>query len=102
MKETELRNHAECSLCSKKIGESSLPLFLTVTVKRYGLKPDALQRQQGLAMMLGGSALIANAMGMDEDLAEVIDTNTLTICHDCSMDPDSLLMPVLYGEDKQT
>lgn len=66
MKEQELRAHATCSLCRQKIGASGLPLFYRLTVERFGVKLDAVRRQAGLEMMLGGAVRIAQAMGIDE------------------------------------
>ena len=43
MKEAELRDHATCLLCRKKIGTSGLPLFWLVTSERYGLEDMARQ-----------------------------------------------------------
>ena len=86
MKEQELREHATCSICNRKIGHTGLPLFWTVEIKRYGIKMGAVQRQQGLAMMLGGNAAIAAVMGPDEDMAECIATATLTMCERCAVE----------------
>lgn len=47
MKERELRAHAVCSLCRKKIGDSGMPLFYRLTVERFGVKVDAARRQAG-------------------------------------------------------
>lgn len=84
MKEKELRKVAICGLCNKKIGESGLPLFMRVTVKRYGLKAQALSRQTGLEMMRGAAAGLAQVLGPDEDMAEIITENTITVCATCS------------------
>ena len=82
MKEKELREHQECNLCKQKIGKAGLPIFYTATIKTYGLKMDALQRQQGLGMMIGGT--LAMHMGTNEDLAEQVgDSAEITICADC-------------------
>jgi len=86
MKERELRQHATCSLCEEKIGHTGLPLFWRVKIERFGIDMRAVQRQTGLAMMLGGNAAIAAAMGPDEDLAAVIDEVTLTVCETCAVD----------------
>lgn len=84
MKEKELREHQECNLCNQKIGHTGVPLFYTATIKTYGLKMDALQRQQGLAMMLGGHGELAMVMGANEDVAEQVgDSIKLTICATC-------------------
>lgn len=86
MKEAELRKHTTCALCGNKVMASGLPLFWRVTVERFGIDMHALQRQQGLTMMLGGNAAIAAAMGPDEELAVPIgDTATLTVCETCGM-----------------
>ena len=86
MKEQELRAAAECALCDQKIGNSRVPLFYRVTVERYGVNLAAVQRQQGLGMMLGSPAL-AMVMGADEDLAtRVMEPVTVTVCEACSTD----------------
>jgi len=84
MKEKELRKHATCSLCGKKIGRTGLPMFWTVTAKRWDLDMDAIRRQQGLAMMLGHAGL-AQAMGPDEDMAKMIYKAEITVCEDCAI-----------------
>lgn len=85
MKEHELRAHATCSLCRKKIGATGIPLFYRVTVERFGVKLDAVRRQAGLEMMLGGHVRIAQAMGPDEDMATpVMEKLVLVVCESCS------------------
>lgn len=84
MKEKELRESSTCGICNKKIGASGVPLFYRVRIQRYGLKFDALNRQQGLAMMLGGNGFLAGMMGPDEDMAEKISDIEVTVCEDCS------------------
>lgn len=84
MKERELRKHAICSLCDKKIGHTGVPLFWRVTVERFGIDLQAVQRQQGLGLMLGG--LLAQAMGPDEELASpVMEPTVLTVCEACAV-----------------
>ena len=83
MKEKELRKHAKCSECGKGIGHTGIPLFWTVKAVRWGLKADALRRQQGLTMMMGNAALAA-AMGPDEDLAEKVTSHDITLCEECA------------------
>lgn len=88
MKESELRKHAVCSLCNQKIGHTGLPMFWRVKIERFALNAEALKRQQGLAMMLGGNAAIAGAMGPDEDMATLFDEVTLTVCETCAIEKD--------------
>lgn len=86
MKEQELRKHAICSLCGKKIGESKLPLFWRVTVERFGIDMRVVDRQQGLTMMLGGHAGLAQIMGPDEEMANPLMGHpvVLIICGNCA------------------
>jgi len=85
MRESELRKHAECSCCKRKIGHTGLPMFWTASIKHHGLKIDALQRQMGLTMMLGGSAVLAGAMGPDEDMTQELESKDVTLCEECAM-----------------
>ena len=85
MREAELREVCTCAHCGKKIGETGLPLFYRVTIERHGIDLKAVQRQQGLTMMLGGNAAIAQAMGADEHLTiRLVDPFTVTVCEPCS------------------
>ena len=85
MKEKELRQYATCSMCGKKIGESGMPMFWRIVVERHGIKLDAVSRQQGLTMMLGGHATIAMAMGADEEMTmPLIENHVLSICETCA------------------
>lgn len=85
MKERELRAHAICSLCRKKILEGGLPLFYRLTIERFGVKFDAIRRQAGLEMMLDNHVAIAQAMGPDEDMTmSMMEKLTLVVCETCS------------------
>ncbi len=88
MKEMELRKHAVCSICGKKIGHTGLPLFWVVEFKRYGINLDALKKQDGLTAMLAGHAALANLMGPDEPMAECIAEAKLTFCEKCAADEE--------------
>lgn len=83
MRETELRESATCALCGRLIGASGLPLFWRVRIERYGLDLAAVQRQTGLALLLGNSAL-ALAMGPDEEMTTpLMEPVMLTVCESC-------------------
>ena len=94
MKEDELRQNATCNLCNRPIGKSGIPLFYRVTVERYALKVDALQRQQGMAMMMG-NAEIAKVMGPNEDLAQLFSKGSITVCEDCSTEMNHCVAELL-------
>ena len=81
MKEDELRKYALCGLCQQKIGQASFPTFYRVTLERFMLVPDAITRQTGLAMMLGGSARLASVMGANEDMAKpIMERESFAVC----------------------
>lgn len=84
MKEDELRKVAECAICKKPFGHTGIPLFYRVCVRHIGIKMDSVRRQDGLAMMIGNSALAA-VMGENEELTETITENEITICHHCAL-----------------
>lgn len=88
MKELELRQRATCAVCQSGIGATGLPLFWVLTIERFGLDMQAIQRQQGLTMMLGGHAGIASVMGPDEDMAKpMMEPVKVSICESCAMRP---------------
>ena len=84
MKEQELRQHANCSRCKKKIGHTGLPMFWTVDISRHGIKGDAVRRQDGLGAFLG-NPYRAKVMGLDEDMTQTLIEKHLTLCENCVM-----------------
>lgn len=86
MKESELRQHVTCTLCSRPIGHTGLPLFWRVTVERFGIDARAVRRLQGLGDLLGSHAL-ASVMGPDEELAKpVMEPVKATVCEACALE----------------
>lgn len=83
MKESEIRQHAQCSLCGRKIGQGGIH-FYTVRVEQYVVDPAAAWRQTGLAMAMG-SAMLASFMGPDEDMAHRTSQVRLTMCGECGI-----------------
>lgn len=85
MKEKELREIANCALCGKPFGHTGLPLFYRVTIERFKVDMGAVDRQQGLGMMLGNASL-ASVMGTNEDMAEsIMEPIKITVCEHCSI-----------------
>lgn len=83
MKEDELRKHATCSICDLLIGHTQLPLFWTVTIKRWGIDFRAMELQDAFAVMMGSSKVV-QVMRPNREMAEVITGPiTLTICETC-------------------
>ena len=92
MKEKELRDAATCAICGRPFGACGLPMFWRVRIERHGVKLDAVKRQTGLTMLLGGSAMLAAAMGADEDMTvPMMDPVELTVCERCSTEKDVCL-----------
>jgi hypothetical protein len=88
MKEAELRKHAVCSICKKKIGHTGVPLFWTVDIKRHGIKMPAVRRQDGLTALLNGHAALSHALGPNEEMTKVIASAALTVCEECAFEED--------------
>lgn len=65
MKQTDFK---PCACCGKGVMHTGLPLFYRVTIERMGVDSQAVQRQHGLEMMLGGQAKIAHVMGENADM----------------------------------
>lgn len=92
LKEAELRKLARCSACEKLIGETGMPVFFKATLEKHFINAAAVQRQQGLTNLLGGSATLALAMSADEDMTFTIDPGvTVMICGACAMHEVCLL-----------
>lgn len=88
MKADELREHATCSICSKPIGHTGLPLFWRATIERFGIDMQAVSRQSGLELMTG-NIILAAALGNDKDMASpVMETVVLTFCDSCASRAD--------------
>jgi hypothetical protein len=85
MKESELREVCICSICGKKIGEAGSLDFYRVTIQRWSINLAAVQRQTGLAMMLGGNGELARVMGPDEEMAHKVSSSTKTVCYLCGL-----------------
>lgn len=84
MKEKELRECASCVMCGKKIGACGVPIFYRVRIETHVVDLAAVQRQQGLAMMLGGNGLLASVMGPDEEMTKMpAEPVELTVCGAC-------------------
>jgi len=99
MKAKELIESAKCVVCNKKIGETGLPLFWRITTERHGIDMKAVKRYDGLAAFLGGSVQLADAMGTNEDLTQVLDeTKTFTVCEPCSQG-NICIMTLALGEE---
>jgi len=87
MKEKELRKHATCNKCGELIGKSGVPMFFTLHIERHGINLDAVRRQDGLAAMLGGNAMLANVMGTDEEMTmPMMEPVDITLCEKCAVE----------------
>ncbi len=103
MKEDELRANAVCSICKNKIGQAMLPSFWTLDVERHMLNLDALERQQGLTMMLGGHAGLAGALGPNEDMTRSVLKKHLSVCERCAsklFSTDDQISTAIFAEDE--
>ena len=77
MKETELRKHADCSVCEKPIGASRSPLFWRMTLERFGAMLESMR--------------LAQVMGTDDDMAVPMqEPVVVTVCETCAAKPVSV------------
>ena len=88
--ESNVNGPAECVLCEKKLGQTGSPLFWRIKLEQHGLKLDALQRQQGLGMMLGGHGKLAEIMGPNDDMTQIVSERTVTVCQPCAGNPTTV------------
>lgn len=94
MKEKELRENSDCALCGEKLLAGVFGVaFFKVSCQFHIADMKAMQRQQGLGMMLGHGGL-AMAMGPDEDMTKKIWDHDLMICSEC-MESESPLEKLL-------
>lgn len=92
LKESELHTLARCASCEKLIGQTGSPVFFKASLEMHILNLTAIQRQQGLTDLLGGSARLAAAMGADEDMtSSPHPAHTLMICTICACSDISIL-----------
>jgi hypothetical protein len=99
MREGELRKHAVCTLCGKKVMHTGLPLFYRVTAERFGIDLQAAKRQDGLAQFLGGHVGLAQIMGPDEVMSKaVMEPAVATACEACSTEPHCVAELAERGE----
>jgi hypothetical protein len=86
MKASEIK---KCTMCGKGVMHTGLPLFWRVTIERFGISLDAVQRRHGLEQYFGGGyvgATLAGVMGPDEQIAQpVMLPVTLILCEECAM-----------------
>jgi hypothetical protein len=83
MKQTDIKH---CALCGQGVMHDNQLMFWRVRMQHLCVNLPAIERQHGLEMMLGGSAAIAHAMGLQEDLAlPVGEELDILICQECSV-----------------
>jgi len=73
----------KCALCGEGIA-TRVPIFFRVKVERLGLDLAAVNQRQGLDLMIGPA--LAEVMGPDEDLAQVMTTRSGLVCMQCATD----------------
>ena len=74
-----------CAICGKGVMHDNMMVFYRVKLDYMIANFPAIERQAGLEMMLGGNAMIAHAMGPDEDLAISMNEQSFLLCFDCAI-----------------
>jgi hypothetical protein len=79
------RDIKKCGICDKGMMHSAIT-FYTLRVQYMAIDVGAVQRQDALETLCGGSPAIAQALGPNEDLAVPLgDPDDVWICLDCSI-----------------
>lgn len=78
------REFSPCVVCNKGVAHEGNLCFYRLKIEHMVLNVGAINRQHGLEMMLGGHGAIAQAMGLDEDLARTASDCTVLVCADCA------------------
>lgn len=98
MKQKDLK---PCHCCGKGVMHDGSPLFLRISVDRFGVDAQAVKQQHGLELMVGSSVL-ANIMGPDRDLAKRIDGRAdMLICTTCAAKPLSAYLFLDEGAERE-
>lgn len=98
----KLADIKHCGICHKGVMHDGSNTFLRVSVERFIIDSNAVQRAHGLEVMLGGRGDIAQAMGLDEDLAKLMDANMqMIVCTDCAMTKHSDLYFMLLCKTEE-
>ena len=91
-----------CIRCGKGVMHAGVPVFHRITLEIMGIDARAAQRQAGLEMMLGGNAMIAHAMGPDDDIGIPIGpAQTALICSDCFNDSSASLPEIMEAMNER-
>ena len=100
MKEKNSESTPPVACAEEKSWLGGIPLFYRVTIERFGVRLNAIERQQGLTMMLGGSAVLAAVMGPDEDMTQpLMEPLVLTVCENCST---QCVLPIAVLAERET
>ena len=73
-----------CVICSQGIGIGGI-IFYRIRIESLCLDHAAISRQSGLEQMLNGNAAIAQVLGPDSELAQVMNDKTVLVCLSCLM-----------------
>lgn len=82
-----------CAMCGKGLMHTGLPLVWKITMHRLGLDVNALRREQGLEMMMGGAAPLARAFSPNNEFGlEIEKPITVMVCEPCALEQRVVIM----------
>jgi hypothetical protein len=90
-----------CANCGKGVMHSGLPLAWKLKVERVGINAQAIQREHGLEMMMGGNVALARVFSPERDFGTLLSSKSLILCEPCVMSalPPQLMMSMLSEEE---
>lgn len=70
-----------CARCNGKV----YPMIYRVTVERLWIDHEKVNRDLGLAQILGGNLDLADVFSPHGSVVDTIDTNVADLCQDCAL-----------------
>ena len=83
MKQKDLK---PCSACGKGVMHEGIPIFYRFKMETMGIDANAVRQVHGFEEMMLGNLAVAQAMGLDPDIATAVDEKEVILCHSCMMD----------------
>jgi hypothetical protein len=82
-----------CPMCGKGLMHNGLPLAWKITMHRLGIDVNAVRREQGLEMLMGGSVALARAFSPNSEFGlEIEKPITVMVCEPCALDDRIVIM----------
>lgn len=89
-KEIQEDEFTRCIACGEGLAPEGL-VFYRVTLEQHLVDVGALQRRQGLAMMMGGNHALARVFSPDSQFSKQVWEHKALVCQRCVLERDTRL-----------